>query len=295
MDLDVNLNVQPLNAKQFEAQKLQVQILRLDLLHPVISGNKYLKLLPWLQIAAAQSKTHIVTKGGPWSNHVHATAFACYQKGILFTAIIKAKEGTTTPMLDDVRGWNGHIVYCNHLQYQSEDNWILWAENNDGMYIPMGGEGPIGVDGVARFFNQLTFPAFDYIICPLGSGTTYAGIAASSVQFNSLIGIDPGINDPGYTGLVNDLNETYPVKQFEIVLDASLKKFGKWPLELVKKMNDWYQQWQIPTDIVYTAKMLSHLEKLVEHRFFRPNSQILLIHTGGLQGNRSLPYGMLDF
>lgn len=295
MDLDQDFIVQPLNSNQFAVQNLQVQMLRLDLLHPVISGNKYLKLLPWLQIAAAQGKAHIVTKGGPWSNHVHAAAFACHEQGMLFTAIIKAKEGTITPMLEDVLHWNGRVVYCNHTQYQSASNWNFWAENNKAIYIPMGGEGPMGIKGVTQFFNRLNLPAFDCIICPVGSGTTYAGIAASDIRFKALIGIDPGITDPGYAELVNRLHQEHPSKQFKIVHNVSLKKFGKWPLELVQKMNDWYKQWQIPTDIVYTGKMLYQLEVLAEHGFFDTNSKILLIHTGGLQGNRSLPHGMLDF
>ena len=45
---------------------------------------------------------------------------------------------------------------------------------------------------------------------------------------------------------------------------------------------------QLPLDQIYTAKMLSHLLKRIEHGDYAEGSTILAIHTGGLQGARSL-------
>src|SRR6476659_5741114 len=53
-----------------------VSVLRLDKIHPVISGNKWFKLKYYLEDAANQNKDHIVTFGGPYSNHIIATAAA---------------------------------------------------------------------------------------------------------------------------------------------------------------------------------------------------------------------------
>jgi 1-aminocyclopropane-1-carboxylate deaminase len=51
----------------------------------------------------------------------------------------------------------------------------------------------------------------------------------------------------------------------------------------------------VPTDIVYTAKLCYAWQSLAREGFFEPGSRVLLIHSGGLQGNRSLAPGTLTF
>ncbi len=60
-------------------------------------------------------------------------------------------------------------------------------------------------------------------------------------------------------------------------------------------MNHLYQQYQLPTDFVYTAKMMYGVLDLIQNNFFAEGSNIVCIHTGGLQGNLSLPTGTLTF
>ena len=60
-------------------------------------------------------------------------------------------------------------------------------------------------------------------------------------------------------------------------------------------MNELYVTETIPTDFVYTGKMFYAVYDLIQKGFFGEHAEILVIHTGGLQGNRSLPEGMLVF
>ena len=61
-------------------------------------------------------------------------------------------------------------------------------------------------------------------------------------------------------------------------------------------MNDFYDQHNIPLDFVYTAKMMFGVFDLVKKNHFNEGSKILCIHTGGLQGNNSLPVaGHIEF
>jgi 1-aminocyclopropane-1-carboxylate deaminase len=60
-------------------------------------------------------------------------------------------------------------------------------------------------------------------------------------------------------------------------------------------MNALYRQTGIPTDIVYTGKLCFAVNDLAGKNYFPRGSKILLIHSGGLQGNRSLPNGSLIF
>ena len=60
-------------------------------------------------------------------------------------------------------------------------------------------------------------------------------------------------------------------------------------------MNNCYEQFNIPTDFVYTAKMMFAVFDMINNNYFEPGSNIVCIHTGGLQGNLSLPSGTLTF
>lgn len=287
--------LQTLSHPLFTRQSLTVQVLRTDLLHPFISGNKWMKLQPWLQKAKSAGFDKIITKGGPWSNHVHAAAYACQQEQLSFTAVIKAKDGMLTQTLADVLKWSGNIIYTQNNLYKNEAHWQQLASQQNVLYIPMGGEGPEGVQGVTDFFNTLSTPAYDYdyVICSVGTGTTLMGIAASNLPYKQLVGANPGISDPHYADIVSNLQQQLPAKSFAIKEDKALGKFGKWPAFLPEKMNDWLARWHLPTDIVYTAKMLYQFEQWLAEGYFENGSHILLVHTGGLQGNRSLPAGLL--
>ena len=60
-------------------------------------------------------------------------------------------------------------------------------------------------------------------------------------------------------------------------------------------MNEFWEKEKIPTDIVYTSKLLFAVSSLINENYFEKGSSILVIHSGGLQGNRSLPAGTLQF
>lgn len=286
--------LQTLHHKLFEQAGLQVQILRLDKVHPAISGNKWMKLQYWLQKAVTQSYSGILTAGGAWSNHVHAAAFACHQMQLGFKAIIKAREHTQSPMLSDVQQWGGEIIYAHRQQFYDEAHLQQLAGSCNYLYIPMGGDGPEGRQGVEDYFRQLQLPAIDYLFCSIGTGTSFCGIAAAT-DARHYFACNPGINDAALPILMDTLALQYPQRHFEMLGDASLKKFGQYPGFLPEKMQEWYDCWQLPTDIVYTAKMMWLLEKQVEMNHLKQGASILLIHTGGLQGNRSLPAATLNF
>lgn len=80
-----------------------------------------------------------------------------------------------------------------------------------------------------------------------------------------------------------------------IIHDYHFGGFAKHKRPLLEFMNALYHQTRIPTDIVYTGKLCFAVNDLAGKNYFPPGSKILLIHSGGLQGNRSLPNGSLIF
>ncbi len=72
----------PLELPEFIRQEINAHTLRLDRIHPVISGNKWFKLKEHLRIAAEKKCSGILTFGGPWSNHIVALAYAARAAGL---------------------------------------------------------------------------------------------------------------------------------------------------------------------------------------------------------------------
>jgi 1-aminocyclopropane-1-carboxylate deaminase len=86
-----------------------------------------------------------------------------------------------------------------------------------------------------------------------------------------------------------------PGKQFSIIHDYHFGGYAKYTNELISFMNEFYARTLIPSDFVYTAKLFFAVTDMTHKNSFAPGSRILIIHSGGLQGNSSLPKGMLFF
>ena len=84
-------------------------------------------------------------------------------------------------------------------------------------------------------------------------------------------------------------------KKITCLHDYHFGGYAKHPKELINYMNDFYQRNRIPSDIVYTSKLFYAAEKLIQKGYFEENANLLLIHSGGLQGNRSLSKNTLCF
>ena len=78
-----------------EDRGIKADMLRLDKIHPFVSGNKWFKLRYYLEEAKQQNKKRIVTYGGAWSNHIIATAAACQLHGINCTGIISTSVSSS--------------------------------------------------------------------------------------------------------------------------------------------------------------------------------------------------------
>ena len=71
--------------------------------------------------------------------------------------------------------------------------------------------------------------------------------------------------------------------------------YAKYDAALIDFMNDFSGKRHIPTDFVYTGKLAYAIFDLIKNDHFPPASKILMIHSGGLQGNASLQKGSLIF
>ena len=269
--------------------------LRLDLLHPVISGNKWFKLKEYLKDAQQLHKKRIITFGGAYSNHIVATAAAGKQAGLKSTGIIRGERPPVlSQTLIDALSFGMELVFVCRADYKVKN---IPAEiiDDDSYIINEGGYGAKGMQGAEAILQQTDLSAYTHIIAAVGTGTTLAGLINASEPHQKIIGIPVLKNN---FSLQKEIEALLPKKKHQcitLIHDYHFGGYAKYNAELLQFINDWYRQNKIPSDFVYTGKLFFALDDLVKKNYFPPQSKILAIHSGGLQGNRSLPKGTLIF
>ena len=287
--------IQLWNQPEFLEAGISVDILRLDLLHPTVSGNKWLKLKGYLRKATTENKAGIITKGGPWSNHAHACAYACKAFGLSCELWIKGHEKLQTPTLQDCTGWGAKIRFINRQAFYDEPSAQLYADENNLLYIALGGAGVTGIKSVTDYITNLNLNTYTHAICSVGTATTVAGLAFVQNNFTQILGIESGTKDEQLNEKITAWQQQLPEKIIQISHDFTFGGYSKYNAELIKFMNELYLKNGLPTDIVYTAKLFFAVQALIKKAYFPAESKVLIIHSGGLQGNRSLPNTFLQF
>jgi 1-aminocyclopropane-1-carboxylate deaminase len=290
-----DVTIQPLNGNHFANANIDVDVLRLDKIHPVISGNKWFKLKYWLQDAAEKNYTTIATFGGAFSNHILATAYACNKQKLNCIGFIRGEEPKQySQTLLDAKALNMQLEFVSREEYQNKQNII--QKNTSLYFIPEGGYGETGAKGAAEILQFVPDTSiYNYIICAVGTGTMLAGITNSSLPHQQCLGISVMKNNfslkKEVLALVNDESKN----RIEILHDYHFGGYAKYTQPLINFMNVTWNRFQLPLDFVYTAKALYAVYQLAEKKYFQTNSRILFIHSGGLQGNRSLSKEVLMY
>jgi len=277
----------------FDERNIQLSVLRLDKIHPVISGNKWFKLLYYLGEAKEQKKSKIVTFGGAWSNHILATAAACQLNGFLSAGIIRGEEPSTlSDTLIEAVQYGMQLHFISREDY-SEKKLPADLRDEACYFIDEGGFGEPGARGAAQIMD-FTKGDFTHCCCAAGTGTMMAGLANNLSPSQILIGISVLKNNHALENNVGSLF-TGKHKNWEIIHDYHFGGYAKYTAALISFMNEFYGQTNIPSDFVYTAKLFFAVTDLINNNFFAEGSKLLLIHSGGLQGNRSLAKGTLIY
>lgn len=271
-------------------------MLRLDLLHPEVPGNKWFKLKYNLRAAREAGKQNILTFGGAYSNHIAATAAACRQEGLQSIGIIRGEAAPQlSHTLQQARQYGMELHFITREDYRQKAL-INWEERYPGSFIiPEGGHNAAGVRGCEEILPLAPYETFTHIACAVGTGTTLAGLINSALPHQQVLGM---VALKGATGLQQEVEALLkkPVQpRWQLLHDFHEGGYARVTPVLIDFINTFYRQTQVPLDIVYTGKMARGLQQLAEQAYFPTGSRLLLIHTGGLQGNLSLPPGVLYF
>jgi len=270
------------------ATNISLSVLRLDVIDPVISGNKWFKLKYNLAAAKQQGFERIVTFGGAHSNHLIATAAAAKKSGFQSTGIVRGWHGATqeTPTLKACREFGMILHFVSREDYARKTNpefqQQILAQTGPAFIIPEGGQNEFGRKGageIARFI-----PANATHVCvSVGSGATFSGLRNALPGYQFLLGFAPFKKGEAILDSLRPLIQA--TDNYNITGDYHFGGFAKLNEMLKQFMQQAEKEALLPLDRVYTAKMFWGIRDLIAKGFFPPGSRIVGIHTGGLQGN----------
>ncbi len=273
--------LQSIQLPEAVARDIRVDVLRLDRLHPVVSGNKWFKLKYHLQAAAHSASRTIVTFGGAWSNHLVATSFAANQAGFKAIGIVRGEwPPVLSHSLTDAMQFGMTLEFISRQQYANKERTIVHERYPEAYIVPEGGGGELGIRGSTEILRTVDTGRYSHILCAIGTGTMYQGLARAAMQGQKVIGV------PVLKG-VEPVDSPWHAYHFG--------GYGRHPRVLLDFMNAFYQETGVPSDIVYTGKLFYSLRDGIQKDRFPRTSRLLVVHSGGLQGNRSLAEGTLTF
>lgn len=296
-----SISLDKIDLTVFSEKDIKVFALRLDKIHPVVSGNKYFKLKYHIRNAIENKYEGVITFGGAWSNHIVATACTATMNHLKSKGIIRGESPKViSDALLQAQAFGMQLEFISREQYRktSNEDYLNNLANQYPEYyiIPEGGSGELGLKGTAEIPALVNSNEFSHIVSAIGTGTTFCGLANTCKPGQVNLGI------PVLKG-INNLQEQYapflrnPIKKSKIIFeyDYHFGGYAKYSKTLLDFMNEFYRLTNIPTDFVYTGKLFFAVHDLVNKTFFLPGSRVLIIHSGGLQGNSSLEKGTLIF
>ena len=270
-------------------QQIELWLKRDDLLHPIISGNKWRKLKYILQHALSIGADTIISMGGAYSNYLHALAYTGKLLNISTVAYVRGERPNfLNPTLKDLEAWGMQLKFISRSSYRELRHFESLPEQKSNQYwLPEGGALKYALQGVAEILQEIDIN-FDTLCVPCGTGTTLAGIMSAAPYDTNSLGFSAlkakHFLEHNVIKLLPDFSTNFC--QWSINYDYHFGGFAKTSPELLEFINSFEHQTGIELESVYTGKMMYGIYALIEQGFFTRGQRIIAVHTGGLQGKR---------
>lgn len=268
-----------------------------------LSGNKVRKLEYLMADAVAQGATHVLTTGGPQSNHARATAAAAAKLGLkplLYLAGRDPGGRSGNLLLDQLFG--AEIRFLGHVGPQEQQQALedaaakLAAAGCKPYVIPVGGSTPLGSIGSFHCYEEIAAaaPRDAWLCCATGSGGTQAGLALGAALLGKAVRVQGfSVWQPADTlqpvverlareagallGRQVDAVEAHVDDAYLGPAYGRASQAGLEAIRLVARLE------AILLDPVYTGKAMAGVLDYVRKGLIPPEVPIIFVHTGGAQ------------
>jgi 1-aminocyclopropane-1-carboxylate deaminase len=268
----------------FEAKGVQVFLKREDYSHPFISGNKWRKLKYHLLEAERQEKKQLVTFGGAYSNHLLATAAAAAKYNFSSYGFVRG-EKVENPVLRLCALFGMQLHFVSRTEYQHKEALFQnhFGSNQDAFFIPEGGSGQLGEQGVSEIMQEPKMQAFDVILASVGTGGTLKGLIKGIVDNNLNSKVHGIVVLKGAEQMLEEYAH-FNASAYQLHFQFHGGGYAKHTAELEAFQKKFASQTGILLDLVYEAKMMWALINLVQSDYFLPGTKICALHNGGTVG-----------
>jgi 1-aminocyclopropane-1-carboxylate deaminase len=281
---------------------IEVAILRLDQIDPLISGNKWFKLVEHLKAADHARAQGIISLGGAHSNHLHALAAAGQRLGFKTVGLLRGHP-QQTPTVTDLQAFGMQLHWLGYGGYRARHApgfWEPWrALYPDFHAVPEGGGGLAGALGckvlkeqVSAQLGNLGWSDYHGWWLACGTGTTLTGLVLAEAGAHPVYGALAVPEDHGVAPQVAAIMQEAGVAAagYEL-LDASRGGFAKVDAQLLAFIENIERSSGVALEPLYTGKALLALKERIEAGGFASGTRLIFVHTGGLQGRRGFTTG----
>ncbi len=276
---------------------VEVAVLRLDLIDPLISGNKWFKLTEHLCAAHQAGADGLISLGGAHSNHLHALAAAGKRFGFATVGLLRGHPQQTPTTLDLERyGMQLHwLGFAGYRARHEPGFWQPWQAQYPNLHqVPEGGGGLAGALGCKSLVNQVReqlatvgWDDYDGWWLAAGTGTTLAGVVLGEAGRRRVYGALAVPEDHGVAPQVEAILQAGGLLARNVeLIDASRGGFARVDDVLLGFMRASEAASGLLLEPLYTAKALMALEQAVKEGLITRGRRLVFVHTGGLQGRR---------
>lgn len=283
-----------------DEKNIEVSVLRDDLNHPIIQGNKFWKLKYNISNAQKKGNSTILTFGGAYSNHILAVAQAGKEFGFKTIGIIRGEENLPlnfTLKTATELGMQLHYIDRTTYKIKHTQDFKDYLRNIYGAFylIPEGGTNYYAVNGCMEIIKDSSL--YDYVCCPIGTGGTISGITIANKNQSKVIGF-PALKNGDFLkdevhSQINSVTQDEELtdilmESFSLQTDYHFGGYAKINEELINFVREFNSIHGFKWDLIYNGKMAFGVFDLIKKNHFPKGSKILLVHTGGLQGINGL-------
>jgi len=290
LEIKINLPspIQQIYNPSWDDQNISLYIKREDLIHPLVNGNKYRKL----KYNLATKPNFIITFGGAFSNHIHATASAGKLYNIPTVGIIRGESDEKNPTLLYAQSCGMKLYFIDRTSYKLKENSKkvkeIISNYKNPLILPEGGNNILARKGTSEVANEINnhFLDIDIIALSAGTGGTASGVLSKKKKEQGLLVFSALKGD----FLKDEIISMSGSSDFTLQTDYHFGGYARTNQKLISFINNFYENYQIVLDPIYNGKGLYGIIELIKKKHFAKGSKILWILTGGQQGNTAWNY-----
>ena len=265
-------------------------IKRDDLIHPVVSGNKWRKLKYHVEAMRAAGKSSLVTFGGAYSNHMVAAACVAATYRFRSSCFVRGQEilGDMNHYLKLARLYGMNFIPVEREMYRMDkrDLYELFCGlDKRSFFVDEGGAGPLGAKGVAEIIDELPFVP-DFLYHASATGTTAEGLIMGTAKRSEFV----NMMVRSVAVLKNAEEQRHKIEsaqgsaQRELLEGFEVGGYAKTSPELMQFVRQFIRETGILIDPVYTGKALWALKMDIASGRVSDYDRVVFLHTGGMLG-----------